>query len=251
MNILITNDDGWGAKGLSTLIQTMRLLGNVTVVAPDGPRSGQSNAISVLKPLRLNKISQEPGLTVYTTNGTPTDCIKLGIHELFPDSQPDLVVSGINHGDNGMVNVIYSGTMGAVFEGCERGIPSIGFSLCDHNLDADFSFFQPHILRLTKAILALPKREFMCWNINCPVGPVKGARITRHCHGYWDKEYKKYTDPTGGTFYMLTGNFVNTEPEATDTDQYANAHGYISVTPTTIDMTDFTWKGSTNTGLEY
>ncbi|MBR3647255.1 MAG: 5'/3'-nucleotidase SurE [Paludibacteraceae bacterium] len=251
MNILITNDDGWGAKGLLTLIDTMRLLGDVTVVAPDGPRSGQSNAISVLTPLRLKKVQEEPGLRVYLTNGTPTDCIKLGIFALFPDAKPDLVVSGINHGDNGMVNVIYSGTMGAVFEGCARGIPSIGFSLCDHDPDADFSFFQPHVLRLTKAILALPQRDCMCWNINCPVGPVKGARLTRHCHGYWDKEYIAYEDPTGKPFYMLTGHFVNTELEATDTDQYANAHGYISVTPTSIDMTDYAWTKSTNTGLEY
>lgn len=251
MNILITNDDGWGSKGLNVLVETMRMLGDVTVVAPDGPRSGQSNAISVLTPLRLRKLKDEPGLTVYTSNGTPTDCIKLGVHVLFPKALPDLVVSGINHGDNGMVNVIYSGTMGAVFEGCSRGIPSIGFSLCDHNPDADFSFFQPHILRITKAILAQPHRQCLCWNINCPIGPVKGTRITRHCHGYWDKEYVPYTDPVGGTFYMLTGQFVNTEPDAPDTDQYANAHGYISITPTTIDMTDFAWTNSTDTGLEY
>ena len=251
MRILITNDDGWGTNGILTLVEVMRELGDVTVVAPDGGRSGQSNAISVLKPLRLKKIQDEPGLAVYISNGTPTDCIKLGIHELFRDALPDLVVSGINHGDNGMVNVIYSGTMGAVFEGCAKGIPSIGFSLCDHDMDADFSYFRPHVLELTKRILALPKREYLCWNINCPVGPVKGVKITRHCHGYWDKEYVAYEDPVGGTFYILTGYFVNTEPEAADTDQYANAHGYISVTPTTIDMTDKQWTDWIHTGLEY
>ena len=226
MRILITNDDGWGTKGIWTLVEEMRKLGEVIVVAPDGPRSGQSNAISVLQPLRLKQIIGEEGFTVYLTNGTPTDCIKLGIHELFGEAQPDLVVSG-------------------------RGITSIGFSLCDHSPEADFSYFRPHVLELTKRILALPKREYLCWNINCPVGPVKGVRITRHCHGYWDKEYIRYSDPTGGPFYMLTGHFVNTEPEAPDTDQYANAHGYISVTPTTIDMTDKQWKDSINTGLEY
>ncbi len=251
MKILITNDDGWGAKGLLTLVDVMRELGDVTVVAPDGPRSGQSNAISVLIPLRLRKIKEEPRLTVYLSNGTPTDCIKLAINELFSDGGPDLIVSGINHGDNGMVNVIYSGTMGAVFEGCSRGITSIGFSLCDHRPDADFTFFRPHVLELTKRILAMPRRECLCWNINCPVGPVKGTKITRHCHGYWDKEYVPYTDPNGGTFFLLTGHFVNTEPDAPDTDQYANAHGYISVTPTTIDMTDKQWKDSINTRLEY
>ena len=112
-------------------------------------------------------------------------------------------------------------------------------------------FMEGYVLELTKRILAMPRREYLCWNINCPIGPVKGTRITRHCHGYWDKEYVRYTDPTGGTFYMLTGHFVNTEPEAPDTDQYANAQGYISVTPTTIDMTDKAWKDSINTGLEF
>ena len=251
MRILITNDDGWGSKGILTLVDEMRKLGDVTVVAPEGPRSGQSNAISVLKMLRLKKIMDASGLQVYLTNGTPTDCIKLGISELFTDALPDLVVSGINHGDNGMVNVIYSGTMGAVFEGCARGIPSIGFSLCDHNPEADFTYFRPHLLELTRRILAMPKREYLCWNINCPVGPVKGTKITRHCHGYWDKEYVSYVDPTGGPFYILTGQFINTEPEAQDTDQYANAHGYISVPPTTIDMTDKQWRDLINTGLEY
>lgn len=251
MRILITNDDGWGAKGILTLVRIMRQLGEVTVVAPDGPRSGQSNAITVLQPLRFKKIQEEPGLTVYTCNGTPTDCVKLAIHQIFEGQNPDLVCSGINHGDNGMVNVIYSGTMGAVFEGCARGITSIGFSICNHNPDADFSYFEPHVLELTKRILALPKKVCQCWNINCPIGPVKGVKLTRHCHGYWDKEYQEYTDPTGGKFYILTGQFINTEPEATDTDQYANRQGYISVSPTTIDMTDKEWTASINTGLEY
>ena len=251
MNILITNDDGWGSKGILALVEVMRRLGDVTVVAPDGPRSGQSNAITVLQPLRLKKIIEEPGLTVYLSNGTPTDCVKLAVHRLFADKQLDLVVSGINHGDNGMVNVIYSGTMGAVFEGCARGITSIGFSICDHNPNADFSFFQPHVEELTRRILKLPKRDWQCWNINCPIGPVKGTKITRHCHGYWDKEFQTYKDPMGAEFFMLTGAFVNTEPDAPDTDQYANAHGYISVTPTTIDMTDKQWTDSIYTGLEY
>ena len=142
MRILITNDDGWGTKGIWALVEEMRKLGDVTVVAPDGPRSGQSSAITVLQPLRLKQIIGEEGFEVYLSNGTPTDCIKLGIHELLGGAQPDLVVSGINHGDNGMVNVIYSGTMGAVFEGCARGIPSIGFSY--HYNIANCQQFDPY-----------------------------------------------------------------------------------------------------------
>lgn len=239
MNILLTNDDGWGAKGLNTLIDVMRRFGDVTVVAPDGPRSGQSNAISVLQPVRLRLLKQEPGLTVYTSNGTPSDCIKLGLHIIFRDRQPDLICSGINHGDNGTINVIYSGTMGAVFVGCEHGIPSIGWSLCDHNPQADFSYFEPWIEQLTKHILSLPPKAGLCWNINAPVGPIAGWEYTRQGRGYWDKEWQEYHDPTGQPFYMLTGEFVSTEQDPTGTDHYANAHGRIAVTPTTIDTTDY------------
>ncbi|MCQ2334686.1 MAG: 5'/3'-nucleotidase SurE [Paludibacteraceae bacterium] len=260
MHIFITNDDGWGAKGILTLVKIMRKLGDVTVVAPDGPRSAQSNAITVLTPLRLNKIIEEPGLTVYTSNGTPTDCVKLGIHILFPDKRPDLICSGINHGDNGCVNVMYSGTMGAVFEGCEHGILSIGWSICDHNPDADFSHFEPEILRLTQFIIEQPKREFVCWNINAPQGPLKGCRLTRHCHGYWDKEYMTYTDPSGKPFYMITGQFVSTDKSDNledyavneiPTDRAANKAGYISVSPTSIDMTEHRYFASPDAGINY
>lgn len=238
MQILITNDDGWGSKGILTLIRAMRQLGDVTVVAPDGARSGQSNAITVQKPVRFKLLSKEPGLTVYTCTGTPTDCVKIAVHVLFPEQMPDLVCSGINHGDNGTINVIYSGTMGAVFEGCTHDILSIGWSICDHNPDADFSYLEPYITAITKRIISLPKHEWRCWNINAPVGPLKGARLTRHCHGYWTEEFKEYQDPVGQPFYMLTGRFVNTEPQAPDTDQAAYREGYISVCPVSLDMTD-------------
>ncbi len=244
MRILITNDDGWGAKGIVTLVQLMRLIGDVTVVAPDGPRSGQSSAISVNIPLRLKQI--EPH--IYTCNGTPVDCIKLSLNTIFANSKPDLVVSGINHGSNAAVNVIYSGTMGAVFCAAENGIPAIGFSLCDHRHDADFSYFEPYILSLTQKLLTRHDPHGVCYNINAPIGPLKGVKITRQCKGFWHKEYLPYTDPQGGQFYLLTGEFHNSEPEATDTDEWALNHGYIALTPSTIDMTDYTWRDSTNIG---
>lgn len=261
MKILITNDDGWGAKGILTLVRVMRTFGEVLVVAPDGPRSGQSSAISVFKPVTLQKVQEEEGLTVYTCSGTPADCVKMALHVVCPDSKPDLICSGINHGDNGTVNVLYSGTMGAVFVGCEHGIRSIGWSLCDHNPDADFSFFEPHICELTKRILNTPNQAGLCWNINAPVGPINGARITRQEQGYWTKEWQKYTDPAGRVFYMLTGEFVSTEnklelaefsADEIPTDHAANRAGCIAVTPTTIDMTNYSaCNDSTNTGLEY
>lgn len=245
MRILITNDDGWGAKGILTLVKAMRTLGDVTVVAPSGPRSGQSNAITVAQPIHIKPISDEPGLHIYTCSGTPSDCVKAALNVISPTEDGkggfDLVVSGINHGDNGCINVIYSGTMGAVYVGLEHEIPSIGFSLCDHNPDADFSFMEPYLISLTKDYLASlrPKRFMTGWNVNAPVGPIAGVRFTRQTRGYWDKEYARYEDPMGRTFYMLSGEFVNLEPDAEDTDQWATSHHFVSVTPTCVDTTDY------------
>ena len=245
MNILITNDDGWGAKGILTLTRLMRQIGEVTVIAPDGPRSGQSSAISVNTPVRLKQIESD----IYICNGTPVDCIKLSVNTVFKERKPDLIVSGINHGSNAAVNVLYSGTMGAVFTAAENGIPAIGFSLCDHSPDADFSYFEPYVLELTQKLMERKDPHGTCYNINAPIGPLKGIRITRQCKGLWQKEFQPYTDPQGNTFYLLTGSFHNNEPEAEDTDEWALANGYIALTPTTIDMTDYTWRDLTNIGL--
>ncbi|MBQ9340346.1 MAG: 5'/3'-nucleotidase SurE [Paludibacteraceae bacterium] len=237
MKILISNDDGWGARGLDVLISAMRQMGEVLVVAPESGRSGQSSAITVQTPIRLRQVVDEPGLQVYTCSGTPADCAKIGMQVIMNGAKPDLVCSGINHGDNSTVNARYSGTMGVVFVGAEHGVPSIGWSLCDHSADADFSFLEAYIVGLTKRILALPYTDRLCWNINAPVGQLKGVKLTRQCRGYWDKEFMPYNDPNGTPFYMLTGQFINTEPEAEDTDQYVLNNGYVSVCPTTIDLT--------------
>ena len=241
MRILITNDDGWGAKGLLTLIRLMRQFGHVTVVAPDGARSGQSNAISVGIPLYMKQLPVDglEDVDVYVTNGTPSDCIKLAINTVFKEQLPDLVVSGINHGSNAAINVIYSGTMGACFVAAEQGIPAIGFSLCDHNPDADFTYFEPFIISLTKQILSKPHKYGVCYNINAPVGEIRGVRLTRQCRGNWTKEFFPQTDEDGNTVYVLTGEFHNHESESEDTDEWALAHGFVSVTPDTIDMTDY------------
>ena len=242
MHILITNDDGWGAKGLLCLVRLMQQLGHVTVIAPDKAQSGQSNAISVGIALYMKKIptpSDIAGADIYITDGTPSDCVKLAVNTVFKHQLPDLVVSGINHGSNAAVNVIYSGTMGACFVAAEQGIPAIGFSLCDHDPDADFSYLEPHILPLTRQLLSRPRKYGICYNINAPVGAVKGVRWTRQCRGNWENEFFPQTDSEGNTIYVLTGNFNNHEPESEDTDEWALAHGFISVTPDSIDMTEY------------
>jgi len=236
--ILITNDDGHDAPGIEILTMLMMQLGDVVVVAPDGARSAQSNALTVTHPIRFKKIEEVEGLIRYSCTGTPTDCVKLALNEIVV-RRPDLVVAGINHGSNSAINVIYSGTMGAVLEGCENGILSIGFSICDHSLEADFSQFEPFILKITREALLNGLPHATCLNVNAPVGEIAGIRIARQCDGRWTKEYAKRTDPRGGSYFWLTGNFENHEPDSEDTDEWALDHGFISVVPTKIDLTAY------------
>lgn len=234
--ILITNDDGDFAKGIAVLTKLMTRLGDVVVVAPDGPRSAQSNALTVTHPVRFRLQEQSEGLTRYACSGTPTDCVKLALHEIV-DRKPDLLVSGINHGSNAAINVIYSGTMGAVLEGCENGIPSVGFSICNYSPDADFSQFEPFIVHIAQRILENGLDHGVCLNVNAPAETIQGLKVARQCDGKWVKEFVKKTDPHGRAYYWLTGEFENHEPDATDTDEWALANGYVSVVPTKIDMT--------------
>lgn len=234
--ILITNDDGADAAGIKVLTRLMCTIGKVVVVAPDGPRSAQSNALTVTHPIRFKKIEESDNLIRYSCTGTPTDCVKLALHEIV-ERVPDLLVSGINHGSNAAINVIYSGTMGAVLEGCENDIPSIGFSICDHSPDADFSIFEPFIISIVKATIKNGLPHGVCLNVNAPTGEIAGVKVARQCDGKWTKEFAKRTDPHGKAYYWLTGNFENNEPNSFDTDEWALANGYVSVVPTKIDLT--------------
>jgi 5'-nucleotidase len=236
--ILITNDDGDTARGIQILTQLMCQLGNVVVVAPDGPRSAQSNALTVTHPIRFKLTEETVGLKRYSCTGTPTDCIKLALNEIV-ERKPDLIVSGINHGSNAAVNVIYSGTMGAVLEGCENGIPSIGFSICDHSFNADFSHFESYILKIASKTLEKGLPRGICLNVNAPVGTIKGIKTARQCDGQWTKEFARRTDPQGRLYFWLTGNFENFEPQSEDTDEWALNNGYVSIVPTKIDMTAY------------
>ena len=246
MTILVTNDDGWGSKGLMTLLPHLLPLGHVTVVVPDGPRSGMSNAITVAQPITLRNINSQlstlnsPSLDVYITNGTPSDCVKLAINVLFKGdaSKIDLVVSGINHGSNAGINLIYSGTMGACFVAGEHGIPAIGFSIDDLDAAADFSFMEPYLdTILSDALTPSSIHPLTILNVNAPKGPIQGIRWTRQGRAHWEKEMRPFTMENGETAYTLSGYMVNDEPNAEDTDNYALEHGFLSIQPCTIDMT--------------
>lgn len=238
MDILLTNDDGWGKKGLLILVKALAPLGHITVVAPDGPRSGIGTALSIDKPLHIQQIESPfkgMDVDVYLTNGTPGDCIKLGLNLLYwaKGTRPTFIASGINHGSNASINAVYSGTLGACKAGAEHGILGIGYSLCDYSEDPDFEPFTKQIIPLTKELLTKENNTYgLFYNINAPSGEIKGSRYTRQCHGHWDKELEKLDDG-----YYLVGEFINEEPDDVNTDEGAITQGYISITPMTIDCT--------------
>lgn len=237
MNILITNDDGIHAPGLMSLVECAVQFGDVIVVAPDTPQSGKSSAISVETPLFITEHPNIGPAKAYSVSGTPVDCVKVALHAVVPRT-PDLILSGINHGSNSAVSVVYSGTMGAVIEGCIVGIPSVGFSLLHHSWKADFSLSQSFVCEIIARTIANPLPKGVCLNVNIPALVVpEGVRACRAATGHWTEEYKSYVSPGGSTFYMLTGRFVNSEPEATDTDEYWLGRNYISVVPVTPDCT--------------
>lgn len=236
--ILISNDDGYQAKGINSLIDAMRELGDVVVFAPQHHQSGMSSAISTLQPLRTKIYRHEEGLIAYHCNGTPVDCVKLALNE-FLDRKPDLLVSGINHGSNAGISVIYSGTIGAAIEGCIFEIPSIGVSLCDHSQDADFS----HTCEVSKTVATKVLKEGLpqgvCLNVNVPKGKVKGIKIATQTQGKWTNEYKKSYDGIGQDVYWITGNFENWEENNNDSDEWALANGYAAIVPVKIDLTAY------------
>lgn len=237
--ILISNDDGFQAKGINCLIDMVRNLGDIIVCAPDSARSGSSGAFSATLPLRLCKHREEEGLSVWSCNGTPVDCVKMALECICP-RKPDLVLGGINHGDNASVNTHYSGTMGVVMEGCMKYIPSIAYSLCDFNPDADFEPMRSLIERLTARVLrdGLPKG--VCLNVNYPlVEKVKGVKVCRMAFGTWGKEVEKCHHPRGYDYYWMMGEYTNDEPDAEDTDNWALTHGYAAITPTKMDVTSY------------
>lgn len=237
--LLLSNDDGVTAKGINELIKALRPMGELMVMAPDGPRSGASGSITSEHPLHYKPVRKEPGLNVFQCNGTPVDCVKLALHELAPRT-PDILIGGINHGDNSSVNVHYSGTMGVVIEGCLKGIPSVGFSLCNHTPDADFSAALPYVQSITREVLLHGLPYGTCLNVNFPDTPhIKGVKICRQTDGVWTNEFQQAPYPRGGKYFWLTGEYKNLEPGAEGTDHWALDNGYVAITPTQIDVTAY------------
>lgn len=235
--ILISNDDGINAKGLAALVEVALEFGDVLLVAPDGARSGMSNAITVEYPVRLKQIEKRAGFESYSCSGTPVDCVKLAFDKLL-DKQPDLILSGINHGSNSSVSVHYSGTMGATIEGCIHEVPSIGFSLCDHRHDADFTPMLPFVRSIIKKVIENGLPMGTCLNVNAPKGKPDGIEVCRQGHGRWVEEFDERTDPQKRTYYWITGFYQNMDNGMTDTDNHVLETNKISIVPIHIDMTD-------------
>ncbi len=236
--ILVTNDDGITAPGIKALVEAMKTLGEVVVVAPDSPQSGMGHAITINKPLRLQQMGIFEGVKSFSCSGTPVDCVKLANDKVL-DRKPDLCVSGINHGSNSSINIIYSGTMSAAVEASLEQIPSIGFSLLDYAIEADFSAAKEYAITIAKQVLenGIPKSSLL--NVNIPKLPlelIKGMRICRQAVAKWEEEYLERLDPFGQKYYWLTGKFVNYD-HGEDTDEWSLANGYVSVVPVQYDLT--------------
>jgi len=236
-NILVVNDDGITALGIKNLMEVVQELGNVVVVAPDSPQSGMGHAITIGKPIRFDKVELYPGVEMYKCSGTPVDCVKLAVNKIFKGKKPDLCVSGINHGLNNSINVLYSGTMSAAVEGAIEKIPSIGFSLDDFAADADFNFTKEYIKSICEQVLANGLPEGTLLNVNFPKGDgLKGIKICRQANAKWMEEFDERKDPYNRPYYWLTGVFENFD-KGEDTDVWALEHGYVSVVPVQFDLT--------------
>jgi 5'-nucleotidase len=237
--ILVTNDDGITAPGIRALIEVMKELGDVVVVAPDSPQSGMGHAITINSMLHLERVYIDNGeQKEYSCSGTPADCVKLAVKEIL-DRRPDLCVSGINHGSNSSINVIYSGTMSAALEAGIEGIPAIGFSLLDYNYNANFETAKKHVKSIAKNALENGIPENVVLNVNFPNLPEKdinGIKVCRQAKANWEEEFDKRQSPQGKDYYWLTGKFVNLD-SGEDTDEWALENGYISIVPVQFDLT--------------
>lgn len=241
--ILVTNDDGITAPGIRNLVEAVKDLGHVVVVAPDSPQSGMGHAITIGKPLRLHKVEAIEGVECWQTSGTPVDCVKLARDKVL-HRKPDICLSGINHGANHSINVIYSGTMSAAMEAAIEGIPSVGFSLLDYNYDADFKASKNVVSAITKKLLAEKLPEHTLLNVNIPKGApeeLKGIKICRQANAKWLEEFDEREDPRGEKYYWMVGKFVNRDNDE-GTDVQALKEGFASVVPIKFDLTDHDMK---------
>lgn len=247
--IFVTNDDSYLSKGFRVAVNLAREFGRVVAIAPERVQSGMSQAITINQPLFLRQVETSEDVEIYAFSGTPVDCAKIAFDHFFAERKVDLVISGINHGSNAAVNVMYSGTMGAAIEGSFYGIPAIGLSLDDHAADADFEGAVEYGRKVISSVMAaadsLPRP--LCLNVNvprCAASEIQGIRLCRQTRGFWREDFYARQDPQGRDYFWLTGAFQNAEPEAEDTDEWALAHKYVAVVPVQVDMTDYRMLGS-------
>lgn len=237
--ILVTNDDGITSKGIRVLVDAMKKLGEVIVVAPDSPQSGMGHAITIGETLRLSEVEIFENVKAYKSSGTPADCVKLAKRVVLKDRVPDLVVSGINHGANTAISVLYSGTMSAAIEGAIEGFPSIGFSLCDFSSKADFSHTEEWVLKIAQQVLENGIPKGVALNVNFPPKqnqPIQGIKVCRQAEAKWQEEFEQRYDPNGRKYYWLAGNFVNFD-KGEDNDEWAIANNFVSLVPCQYDLT--------------
>ncbi len=239
--ILVSNDDGITAKGIKALVEVVSELGDVVVVAPDSPQSGMGHAITIGNMLRLDKVDIFPGIESYQCSGTPADCVKLAKHQLLKGRLPDLVVSGINHGANSSISILYSGTMSAAMEGAIEGLPAIGFSLCNYAADADFSATKKYVKQVCEAVLADGMPENTVLNVNIPSVPadeIKGIKVCRQARARYQENFEERMDPYGRRYFWLQGDFVMMD-KGEDTDVFALNNNYVSIVPSVFDLTAY------------
>lgn len=241
--ILITNDDGITAPGIRNLVEAVKHLGKIVVVAPDKPQSGMGHAITIGHPLRMAKVEWPDGIEAWQTSGTPVDCVKLAVDKVL-HRKPDLCLSGINHGANHSINVIYSGTMSAAMEASIESIPSIGFSLLNYNYEADFEPAKHYVGSIVSSLLQKKLDKHLLLNVNIPSVPmelIKGVKVCRQAYAKYQEDFKERKDPQGKKYYWLTGAFVNFD-KGKDTDVWALENNYISVVPVHFDLTNYKMK---------
>lgn len=241
--ILITNDDGVSAPGIHNLVEAVKDLGKIVVVAPDKPQSGMGHAITIGSPIRLHEVNVFNEIEAYQCTGTPVDCVKLAVDKIL-HRKPDLCLSGINHGANHSINVIYSGTMSAAVEAAIESIPSVGFSLMDFSIDADFSGARKYARIIVQKLLKGKQDKHMILNVNVPAIPanlIKGMKICRQAYAKYEEDFIERQDPHGKKYFWLTGEFVNFD-KGEDTDVWALDHNYVSVVPVQFDLTNYVLK---------
>ena len=241
--ILVTNDDGITAPGIHNLVEAVKDLGKIVVVAPDKPQSGMGHAITIGTPLRMHKVNAFGNVEAWQCSGTPVDCVKLAVDKVL-HRKPDLCLSGINHGANHSINVIYSGTMSAAVEAAIESIPSVGFSLLDYNIEADFSGSRKYVRIIVQKLLQKKQEKHMVLNVNIPALPaelIRGIRVCRQAYAKYEEDFIERNDPNGRRYYWLTGEFVNFD-KGKDTDVWALANQYVSIVPVQFDLTNYVLK---------